>query len=140
MIVRWPGQIPAGRRSTYPWGGWDFLPTALALAGITRPAPGVDGRNVLPALRGKETKRPGPLYWEHHQREFSQAVREGDLKAIRERPGDPVLVFDVVADPGETRDLAARQPAFVARAEELFRTARTESEHWPVASRIAPSR
>ena len=140
MIVRWLGQIPAGRRSSYPWGGWDFLPTALALAGITRPEPGVDGLNVLPALRGKETERPGHLYWEHHQREFSQAVREGRLKAIRERPGGPVLVFDVVRDPGETRDLAAQEPGFVARAEELFRTSRTESEHWPVASRVSPSR
>ncbi|MFZ9838709.1 MAG: arylsulfatase [Opitutaceae bacterium] len=140
MIVRWPGQIPAGRRSSYPWGGWDFLPTALALAGITRPEPGVDGLNVLPALRGKATERPGHLYWEHHQREFSQAVREGRLKAVRERPGDPVLVFDVVGDPGETRDLAAQEPGFVARAEELFRTSRTASEHWPVASRISPSR
>ncbi len=140
MIVRWPGQIPAGRRSSYPWGGWDFLPTALALAGITRPEPGVDGLNVLPALRGKATERPGHLYWEHHQREFSQAVREGRLKAIRERPGAPVLVFDVVRDPGETRDLAAKEPGFVARAEELFRTSRTESEPWPVASRTSPSR
>ena len=132
MIVRWPGQIPAGRRSSYPWAGWDFLPTALALAGIDRPQPGVDGLNVLPALRGKESKRPGYLYWEHHQREFSHAVREVRLKAIRERPGAPVLVFDVVADPGESRNLAAKEPGFVARAEELFRSARTESEHWPV--------
>ena len=33
MIVRWPGQVPAGKRSDYAWGGWDVLPTAAALAG-----------------------------------------------------------------------------------------------------------
>jgi arylsulfatase A-like enzyme len=132
MIVRWPGQVPAGRRSSYPWGGWDFLPTALALAGISRPTPGVDGISVLPALRGKEIPRSDYFYWEHHQKSFSQAVREGNLKAIRENPEGPIAVYDVVADPAEKRDLAATQTGFVARAEELFLSARTESEHWPV--------
>ena len=67
-------------------------------------------------------------------------MREGRLKAIRERPGAPVLVFDVVADPGESRNLAAKEIGFVARAEELFRSARTESEHWPVPPSNPPAR
>jgi arylsulfatase A-like enzyme len=94
--------------------------------------PGVDGINVLPALRGKETPRSDYFYWEHHQKTFSQAVREGHLKAIRENPDGPIAVYDVVADPAEKQDLAATQPGFVARARELFVSARTESEHWPV--------
>ena len=63
---------------------------------------------------------------------FSQAIREGRLKAIREAPGAPIQVFDLFADPGETRDLAATETAFVRRATELFTSARTESEHWPI--------
>jgi arylsulfatase A-like enzyme len=134
MIVRWPGQVPAGKRSDYAWGGWDVLPTAAALAGAATP-PGIDGISVVPALRGEVKERSGHFYWEHHQKTFSQAVREGRLKAVRETPSAPILVFDLAADPAETRDLAASQPAFVARAKELFRTARTESEHWPITEK-----
>jgi len=134
MIVRWPGQVPAGKRSDYAWGGWDVLPTAAALAGAATPT-GIDGISVVPALRGEVMERSGYFYWEHHQKTFSQAVREGRLKAVRETPSAPILVFDLAADPAEARDLAASQPAFVARAKELFRTARTESEHWPITER-----
>ena len=134
MIVRWPGHVPAGKRSDYAWGGWDVLPTAAALAGAATPT-GIDGISVVPALRGEVMERSGFFYWEHHQKTFSQAVREGRLKAVRENPSAPILVFDLAADPAEARDLAASQPAFVARAKELFRTARTESEHWPITER-----
>ena len=133
MIVRWPGQVPAGSRSDYPWGGWDFLPTAAALAGVQPPA-GLNGINVLPALRGETRHRSGHLYWENAQSRLAQAVREGDLKAVRPEPGAPIEVYDLRADPGETRNLAASRPEFVARAAELFRTSRTPSEHWPVTA------
>ncbi len=132
MIVRWPGKIPAGKRSDFPWAGWDFLPTAAALAGATPPK-NLDGINVLPALRGEPLQREGYLYWEHLEGRFAQAVRIGDLKAVREESDAAVEVYNLRADPGETKDLAATEPAFLARATELFRTARTESEHWPVA-------
>lgn len=131
MIVRWPGKIPAGKRSDFPWAGWDLLPTAAALAGVTPPT-NLDGINVLPALRGEPLRREGYLYWEHLEGRFAQAVRIGDLKAVREESDAAIEVYNLRADPGETKDLAATEPAFLARATELFRTARTESEHWPV--------
>ncbi|MBM3852369.1 MAG: arylsulfatase [Verrucomicrobia bacterium] len=141
MIVRWPGHVPAGRRSDFVWAGWDFLPTAAALAGVptqgssktgARLPPNLDGINVLPALRGERLDVDRVLYWEHHANRFFQAIRAGNLKAYRESPDTPPEIFDLRADPGETRNLAASQPAFVARATELFRTSRTESEHWPI--------
>ena len=133
MIVSWPGKIAAGQRSDVPWGGWDFLPTAAALAGAKTPA-GVDGIDVLPQLRGQVPVRERVFYWEHHEKGFGQAVRIGELKAVRPTPGAAIEVYNLRADPGESRDLAAAQPAFVARAQELFRTARTESEQWPLTT------
>jgi arylsulfatase A-like enzyme len=131
MIVRWPGRVPAGRRSVYAWGGWDFLPTAAALAGAGAPK-NVDGISVLPALLGQPPAGERTFYWEHHANKIGQAVRVGHLKAVRADLGGPIEVYDLRADPSESRDLAASQPAFVARATELFRTSRTESEHWPI--------
>lgn len=135
MIVRWPGKIPAGKRSAFPWAGWDLMPTAAALAGIAAPK-GLDGINVLPALRGEPLTRDGYLYWENVQNRFGQAVRIGDLKAVRHDTGTAIEVYDLRADPGETHNLATANPAFVARATEIFRTGRTESEHWPLQNAV----
>lgn len=132
MIVRWPGRVAAGRRSNFPWAGWDFLPTAAALAGVAPPK-GLDGISVVPALRGQAQVRDGHLYWEMLQsKRFAQAVRVGDLKALRHDREAPIEVYNLRADPGETRNIAAEQPAFVERARKIFQTDRTESEHWPV--------
>jgi len=139
MIVRWPGKIAAGKRSDFPWAGWDLLPTAAALAGTTPPS-NIDGIDVMPALRDGRRERPGYLYWENVQSVFAQAVRLGDLKAVRHDPASAIQVYDLRADPSETRDLASANPEFVARAAELFRTARTESEHWPVDRAATPAK
>ncbi len=139
MIVRWPGRVPAGQRSAFPWGGWDFLPTAAALAGATPPKH-IDGISVVPALLGRAPAGERNFYWEHHANRFVQAVRVGHLKAIREELAGPIEVYDLQADPSESRNLAASRPEFVARARELFRTARTESEHWPLPAPTARKR
>lgn len=77
-----------------------------------------------------------PLYWEDCQGgRLSQAVRLGDLKALRPDPNAPVEVYDLNADPGETRDRAADHPDLVEQAQGLFRTAREENEHWPLDRR-----
>jgi arylsulfatase A-like enzyme len=131
MIVRWPGQIPAGKRSGFAWAGWDLLPTAAELAGASAPA-ALDGISVVPALLGKATLRPGYLYWEIPAGSLAQAVREGDLKAIRLSSDQPVAVYDLAKDPGEQHDVASTHREFVSKAGEIFREARTPSEDWPV--------
>jgi arylsulfatase A-like enzyme len=132
MIVRGPGRIPAGRRSTFAWAGWDFLPTVAALAGI-RPPENIDGISVVPSLLGRPQSRNGYLYWETIARgRLSQAVRIGDRKAVRNDQAGPIEVYDLAQDRGETKDIAAGEFRFVAQVEQILGTARTESEHWPV--------
>jgi len=52
MIVRWPGHVPGGRVSKQPWSAVDFAPTVLQIA-YARPATGVTGISILPALLDK---------------------------------------------------------------------------------------
>ncbi|MGE3308886.1 MAG: arylsulfatase [Limisphaerales bacterium] len=131
FIARWPGRIPAGTTSDVV--GWfpDFFPTAVRLAGAPVPA-GLDGLDLSPVLLGQgPLAGRGPLYWEFHEGGFKQAVRDGDWKAVRRSPAQPVELYDLRSDPGETRDLADANPSEVRRFAELFSSLRADSPDWP---------
>ena len=102
---------------------------AAELAGARVPA-NIDGISMVNALLGKPQKDHEHLYWEFHERGFSQAVRTGDWKAIRQN-GGKLSLYNLKEDLGETRDLAEAHPDIVARIEAFLKTARTESENWP---------
>ncbi len=131
-IVRWPGRVEPGTVSDHVWAFWDFLPTACDLAGV-EPPKGLDGLSFAPTLTGRgEQKTHEVLSWEFHEGGTKQAVRHGTWKAIRPAPGRPIELYDLAADPGEKRNVAADQPAVVAKIEAYLKTARTESKEFPV--------
>jgi arylsulfatase A-like enzyme len=132
LIVRWPGKIKPGTVNDQPWAFWDLLPTAAAVANAKLPEK-LDGLSLLPTLLGKpQTNRHDFLYWEFHERGFQQAVRMGDWKAVRPQASAPLELYNLSTDPGEQQNVAAKHPEIVARIEEYLKTARTESEHWPI--------
>jgi arylsulfatase A len=131
LIARWTGTIPAGRESPHVWAHWDMFPTLAALAGARIP-PGLDGMSMARALHGEAQPARDFLYWEFHERGFQQAVRMGRWKGVRPRKDGPLELYDLDADAGEQRDVAAAQPEVVARIEEYLRTVRTDSSLWPV--------
>jgi arylsulfatase A-like enzyme len=141
FIARWPGRIAPGRVSTHVGYFGDFLPTALDLAGLDRPADG-DGSSLLPVLLGRPgaAARPEALCWEYHAAGSSQAVLiDGRWKGLRnERRDAPIELYDLAADPAETRDAAAAHPELVARIETLFRTGRTGDPNWPLRDARGP--
>ncbi len=131
FIVRGPGTVRAGAVSDVIGAFWDFLPTAAQLAAVPAP-PGLDGRSLVPTLRGRGTQRRQEyLYWEFHEGGSTQAVRHGDWKAIRP-VGRPLELYDLKTDPGETRNVAADHPEEVAATEAYLATARTVSPKWPL--------
>jgi N-acetylglucosamine-6-sulfatase len=64
MIAWAPGLVPAGVTVADIVRNIDLAPTLLALAGVA-PAAAVDGRSVLPALRGEPMESPGELLYEY---------------------------------------------------------------------------
>lgn len=130
-IARWPGRVPAGVTSAQVWAFWDFLPTMAALTGQPTPG-GLDGVSILPALiEGKTFEHP-PLYFEFHERGFTQAARMGDWKAVRLGTRRPIELYDMKNDLSEQRDLAADHPEVVRQFAGFLNNARTESELWPI--------
>jgi arylsulfatase A-like enzyme len=131
MVVRWSGEVPAGRVSDTPWYFADVMPTLAELAGAPTPT-GIDGVSILPTLLGHPqdlTRRF--MYWERPPGKFQQAARLGDWKAWRPGPQQPIQLFDVAGDPEEKHDVGASHPDLLARFEAYLKTARTESPYWP---------
>lgn len=132
-IARWPGTIPAGRVSDDPWAFWDFLPTAVELAGSKLPADlHVDGRSLVSFLKGGAAPRRESFYWELHEGKPIQALRFDDWKTVRSGPGKPLELYDLKTDPAETKDLADAHPELVAKAEALIKRARVDDPNWPM--------
>jgi arylsulfatase A-like enzyme len=105
----------------------------VELAGAATP-PGLDGLSLVPTLLGDEEaqRRHEYLYWEFRG---GQAVRYGDWKGIRWPGRSDVELYDLATDIGESHDVARDHPRVVARIEEIMRTARTESELFPLEHR-----
>ena len=113
LILRWPGRLPAAKTSTQPAITFDI--TASILAATRTPLPGgyhPDGIDLLPILRGDAPVVERRLFWRINRPNRQQrAVRSGRWKLLLD--GGQYLLFDLVADPGERADLAARHPDIV---------------------------
>ena len=130
-IARWPGRIRAGVVSEQVWAFWDLLPTLAEVTGQPAPA-GMDGVSILPALLDGRTVQHPPLYFEFHERGLDQAARIGDWKAVRHGLKEPIELYDLKSDVGERNDVAAQNPQVVRQFEEYFKTARIDSDRWPI--------
>jgi len=109
----WPGAIPAGTVCAAPCLGLDLFATFCAAAGIAPPSQRpLDGIDLLPAMRGEDLGAERTLFWRYGAR---KAVRRGRWKlVVGEDHDDRPSLFDLDADLGETRDLAAAEPSIAA--------------------------
>jgi arylsulfatase len=130
FIARWPGRIKPGSENDHICAFWDFLPTCAELLNEQPPA-GIDGISILPTLLGRsgQQKKHDSLYWELNNQ---QAVRMGDWKALRLKPGQKIQLFNLRTDVGEQKDVAGEHPDIIARVEEIFANGRTDSEAFPL--------
>lgn len=132
-IARWPGVVPAGRVSAEPWAFWDFLPTAMELAGAKPPAGlKTDGLSLVSFLKGGPAPKREYFYFELHEGRPQQAIRFGDWKAVIAGPRKPMELYDLANDPGETKDLAPGRPDLVSKARALMESARMDDPNWPL--------
>jgi arylsulfatase A-like enzyme len=131
FIAIWPGTIPAGRVSNYPWAHWDMFPTLAEIAGAKTPS-GLDGRSTARALKGQAQPAHDVFYWEFHERGFQQAVRMGRWKAVKLAKTAALELYDLDADPREQHNVASAHGDIVKKIEDYLRTARTDNELFPI--------
>ncbi|MEQ8788045.1 MAG: sulfatase-like hydrolase/transferase [Pirellulaceae bacterium] len=128
FIARWPGKIAPGRVSEMLGYFPDVLPTITELAGAKTPAD-IDGISLVPELLGEQAAgrkqaQHDYLYWEING---WTAIRQGDWRAVRPKGRQKWELYNLADDPSEANDLAAAQPAVLARLTEL-----AEQAHQPV--------
>src|SRR5690606_6956512 len=113
MLAWAPGYVEAGSTITSMVRNIDVAPTILDLAGVAAP-PGMDGRSVLPLLRGEPTSWETELLYEYYWEDaFPQtptvlALRDARYKYIYYHGvWDRPELFDLQRDPEERHNLAA---------------------------------
>jgi len=120
LIVHGGGALP--RRIAVPVAHVDILPTLRDLLRLP-PDPRNVGWSLAPLLRtGTWSHGDRPLLAhlvEFDEKQEVRAVVFGRHKLVERRPGRAEL-YDVEADPGETRDLATAHPEIVARLREAY--------------------
>ncbi len=121
LIVRWPGEVPAGTLCREPVISMDFYPTFLQLAGLKPAGKPIDGESLLPLMRQTGELRRKALYFHfpnyawHMGNRLAGAVRQGRWKLIRNYDDGSLELYDLGKDLGEKKNLAQAHPETAAR-------------------------
>lgn len=114
MIVRWPGVVATGSISHQVGHIIDFMPTLLELANHSYPQEfngerltPVEGRSLLPILRGEMRQGHDSLSWELFG---NRAIRQGDWKLVMGASEKQWELYNLAEDRSETTDLSAMHP------------------------------
>lgn len=168
FIVRWPGMVPANVSQPGLVGQFDLFATCAELLGVTPPSDAAeDSVSFLPLLQAGATST-GRESIVNHSAEGRFAIRDGRWKLLL-WPGSggwssptpapsrwlkveatdlaklaPCQLYDLAADPAETRNLAGVHPEMVQRLARRLcadiergrstpgpAQAVTIDEHWP---------
>ncbi len=154
--MSWPGVIEANSICHTPITGVDYLPSFAELAGASLPTnQPVDGRSIVPLLRGKQALENRSIFW-HYPLYLSGAqynkvinvhdsdipywratpcsvIRKGDWKLMQFFEDDSLQLYNVTQDLGEAENLAETHPEI---AENLLK----ELQEWQLdTSAVIPS-
>ncbi len=121
LIIRGPG-IAANSWCHQPVVGYDLFPTFCRWAGVKAPLPKqIEGGDITHLLSGssdpvKRPREPLVFHFPHYQGDSPHsAILSGSMKLIHFYETGENMLFDLKADIGENRNLAAAEPQLAAR-------------------------
>jgi len=133
LIMRWPAKINVGSKlkpgdnCNMVVDVTDLLPTFCELAGVAAPL-GIDGVSIAPTLRNSGTQRIREFLI--HEAGNGQSIIRGRHKLVRsvvskknkkkEEPQTQFKLYDLVADPTESKDISAANPKMFKELQALL--------------------
>jgi arylsulfatase A-like enzyme len=118
-LIEWPARIKRPAVTDVPVCTSDIYPTVVDLLKITVPGQvkPLDGISLVPLLDGQMKERPSPIgFW---ARGGGLAWNDNRYKLIQSTSKEWEL-YDIVADPSEKDNLAARYPEILSRMKAEF--------------------
>jgi hypothetical protein len=104
LFMSWPGKISAGRLISQICGVIDLAPTLADLAGVPLvSAKPMDGVSLKPLLTGEKVSLADRMIFSHWNRQVSVRTQQFRFDAKGQ-------LFDMVADPGQRRNVAGLKP------------------------------
>ena len=119
LIMSWPGRLPSGHRVSQVVSLVDLTATLVEAAGASSTGL-LDGDSLLGLARGSDDSWKDEAFSELHANGIARPIamlRRGRYKLNYSLDDAPEL-YDLVADPGELRDLAS-DPDYRAIADDL---------------------
>ncbi|MBT5705014.1 MAG: sulfatase-like hydrolase/transferase [Verrucomicrobia bacterium] len=124
-LMRWPGKIPAGSKTSSITSALDLYPTLAALAKVPISTENLDRIDITDVLLNAAKSPKRELFWElgsHEElkRGRWQALREGHYKYVQ-TPTDGEWLFNIEKDPFEASNLKESHPGEFSRLRERAR-------------------
>ncbi len=159
MIVRWPGKVTAGTKTNQTVCLTDIMATCADIIGYSLPNNAAeDSFSLLSILRNtaKESIRPYTL---HQTTSLALAIRQGKWKYLDHKgsggnnykkpelavidlpelaPDAPGQLYDIIADPGETKNLYNEHPEVVKAMKYLLEATKQSGRSAPMRGAKAP--
>ncbi len=126
-IIEWPRAVTTPKTVDTPCSTEDYFPTVLDALGIRNPVGDrpVDGVSLLPFIRGESDERPRPIAFQTRQ---MYSLNDNRYKLVSPDKGASWELYDIVADPRESIDLANELTDIVQEMRGTFETWRRSCE------------
>ena len=113
LLIRWPARIRPGTKLNQLAAEIDLLPTIVDLCGIDKPQTlPLDGLSLAPLLTGRNMDWPDRMIFTYTSRCGIDKMTPCAVRTDRYRlvnPGSGYELYDMIADPTETTDIAGAQ-------------------------------
>ncbi len=123
LIIRWPNQIPEGRRVKGMVQQVDLMPTILEAIDLSSTLlKDIDGKSLWPSMLGEANGTESTIYLSECAWQAARGVRNDRFKLIRTRDSGPFSrppreLYDLHHDPQETVNLILSHPQIADKLE-----------------------
>lgn len=151
MLLSWPAKFPKGKRIEATVTHRDLFASLSEITGIAAKKP-LDGKSLLPLIDGSVTElhEGETLFWDSGSRQGNWVARQGKWKLVYRKNSKaykayqldenglvkqdfktvPIAsglqLYNMEADPGETKDLSLQNPERVAAMQQQYVAWRSE--------------